>query len=84
MSKINNGGPAFPITLNSDETFVEMGKFDGMTLRDWFAGMALQGLISATNQDGDWTAADSSHTTAVAFLFADYMISEREKAEADK
>jgi hypothetical protein len=35
---IPTGGSAFPVTDNSRER--------GMTLRDWLAGMALQGSIS--------------------------------------
>lgn len=40
--QINNGGAAFPSVGNPDtEQMVH-----GMTLRDWFAGMALQALLS--------------------------------------
>jgi hypothetical protein len=38
--KINDGGPAFP---NSKPTTGE----DGMSLRDWFAGQALAGLVGS-------------------------------------
>lgn len=34
---INNGGPAFPTADNGS----------GMSLRDWFAGQALQGYVSS-------------------------------------
>jgi hypothetical protein len=37
---INNGGPAFPI--NNQHGCI----YSGMTLRDWFAGQALQAIIS--------------------------------------
>jgi hypothetical protein len=41
----NNGGPAFPIPQT---------KFEGMSLRDYFAGQALSGLIvAATTKLGD-------------------------------
>ena len=67
--KINDGGPAFPIQgglgLNSTK---------GMSLRDWFAGMALQGLLAnpvhATHRD---------HIIPWAFEEADAMIAERNK-----
>lgn len=43
MSKIEDGGPAFP--LNSPSGSLEyMPARDGMSLRDWFAGQALVGL----------------------------------------
>lgn len=47
QTKINDGGPAFP---HPDERGL-MGEglregSDGMSLRDWFAGQALVGLIA--------------------------------------
>jgi hypothetical protein len=36
---IDDGGPAFPVRMAYYST--------GMTLRDWFAGMALQGLLAS-------------------------------------
>lgn len=51
--KIDDGGPAFPVTSPlyvSDGTpgseKMVRSELDGMSLRDWFAGMALSGLIS--------------------------------------
>jgi hypothetical protein len=41
MSAKDNGGPAFPVRMGCDT--------DGMTLRDWFAGMALQGYLAGRN-----------------------------------
>jgi len=45
---IEDGGPAFPRSETGD---AEVGQIDegapGMSLRDWFAGMALQGLLAA-------------------------------------
>jgi len=41
MSEINTGGPAFPVkapVLSNDK--------QGMTMRDWFAGKAMQGMFS--------------------------------------
>lgn len=43
---MNDGGPAFPVDAN-----LYAGNCTGMTLRDWFAGMALQGML-ATNPQG--------------------------------
>lgn len=40
MSKINNGGPAFP-HAHEDYPFQH-----GMSLRDWFAGQALAGMCA--------------------------------------
>ena len=43
----DDGGPAFPVapTMNPDGTVWYHGK-DGMSLRDWFAGMALSGVMN--------------------------------------
>ena len=46
---MNTGGPAFPCDLTSyDEEVVE--NFGGMTLRDYFAGEAMQSLIVETGR----------------------------------
>jgi hypothetical protein len=42
MAKINNGGPAFPFEFS--ERWGGDAQ-DGMSLRDWFAGQALAGVI---------------------------------------
>ena len=47
MSQIDDGGPAFPRTVTIDDgidSYREI-KRDGMSLRDWFAGQALQGMV---------------------------------------
>lgn len=67
--------------------FVRGGQFTetGMTLRDWFAGQALAGMLA--NSDMAASAARlkiepdafRSDITTGAFKFADAMIAEREK-----
>lgn len=44
MSNKNTGGPAFPFIDNTSPL-----ENPGMTLRDHFAGLAMQGLLSDTN-----------------------------------
>jgi hypothetical protein len=46
MTKPNDGGPAFP---KKGEMSPITGEFlnAGMSLRDWFAGMALHGLLAS-------------------------------------
>jgi len=41
MSEINDGGPAFP------RAEWESSEDDGMSLRDWFAGQALMGMVAS-------------------------------------
>lgn len=43
MEKISDGGPAFPVPMVPwQDGFVNV-ECTGMTLRDWFAGQALEG-----------------------------------------
>ena len=46
MSEKKDGGPAFP-TAGYDGPDHTQAQTEGMTLRDWFAGQALNGLLSA-------------------------------------
>lgn len=74
MTTINDGGPAFPMVSDL------MGHAPGMSLRDWFAGLAMQGLCAdPTNHDlfdGHDDAAKS------AFQIADAMLEARAKGGA--
>lgn len=44
MSAPTDGGPAFPLAGSNDYSYPPQ---DGMTLRDWFAGMALTGELAS-------------------------------------
>ena len=48
MSAPDDGGPAYP-SGKSEKTGYEntLPYYEGMTLRDWFAGQALQGLLAS-------------------------------------
>lgn len=47
QSHINDGGPAFPMPAHHDSQAGRHHVFcAGMSLRDWFAGQALSGLLS--------------------------------------
>jgi len=71
VSPTNDGGPAFPcsdlVTANGD---VQPG-CNGMTLRDWFAGQALAGLVTMP--------IPTPSAVDLAFYAADCMIVAREK-----
>lgn len=69
MSKINNGGPAFP--LQSIGPDFAPG-YSGMSLRDWFAGQALAGLLA---HPSDENPADMPFA---AYKLADAMLKARE------
>lgn len=73
MDKIKDGGPAFPTdALKYD------GDGQGMSLRDWYAGMALQGYLSNMP-----TAALSGENVDIfvgaCFEISDAMLKAREK-----
>ena len=70
--RIEDGGPAFP-TKPGDETIGgDVIRYEGMTLRDWFAGQALAGLLAESMHDcgPEGIAHD-------CYLFADAMIAAR-------
>lgn len=46
MSKIDDGGPAFPgVCIDSDGVWKYPSDSPGMSLRDHFAGLAMQGML---------------------------------------
>ena len=64
MSK-ETGGPAFPDFIR-----------DGMTLRDYFAAKAMQGMIG-----GNWptTKSDQNHIAQFSYAMSDAMLKAREQ-----
>lgn len=75
----NDGGPAFPLSYTQqygkDEGRQEV--YGGMTLRDYFAGQALNGFLACTQQGEK--IRDFSKVAQEMYLLADAMIAEREK-----
>lgn len=65
----DDGGPAFPVVGGT--------KHDGMTLRDWFAGMALQGVLS--NSDA-FAKMKDQQVAECAYAAADAMLKVRKGA----
>lgn len=76
MSMIDNGGPAFPrpMTVKDEDSYIQDHGDFGMSLRDWFAGKALAGLLTHPNMFGD-----PAHYAVVAYRYADAMLVAREK-----
>ncbi|NPT50761.1 hypothetical protein GNZ10_13750 [Ralstonia sp. 3N] len=65
----NNGGPAFPAHCTSDGHAANVE--DGMSLRDYFAAKAMQGLLSDTSLKGAMEEfADRAYQMADAMLRA--------------
>ena len=78
---MKDGGTAFP-TLNGYENY------SGMSLRDWFAGQALNGILSAVtpeiaeaiNANAELAGSEvDEHTASLAYHQADAMLTQREK-----
>lgn len=72
----NTGGPAFPIqghSTRNGQSF-QLVMADGMSLRDYFAAKAMQGLITA------WTVGvpEANAIAAAAYQYADAMLKARE------
>lgn len=81
MSAPKTGGSAFPLNsyvLPNGQVSTEL---PGMTLRDWFAGQALGGIIVATAANLGVTCEDLADE---AYQHADAMIAEREKSSPSK
>ena len=68
MDQINDGGPAFPCT--DAKGFVS----DGMSLRDYFAGQALAGMLANPE-----LPTDAEYIAKWSYLNADAMLAERQK-----
>lgn len=70
------GGPAFPTLADNGHAMNQ----DGMTLRDWFAGKAMQGLwANATALAQMPSGSEAWAIASVAYEVADAMLKERSK-----
>ena len=71
MSNQSDGGPAFPRSSGPAQEGVNTQAHPGMTLRDWFAGQALAGIMSSDGRpDGDQNKADWAYDIADAMIEA--------------
>lgn len=96
MSEKDNGGPAFPVRVdNNDPTPMEVlgvrikpgqyAQFGGMTMRDHFAGLALQGMLANSggpiqrNEQSAWALTNCTFddVSEFAYEFADAMLKAR-------
>lgn len=68
MSNTNTGGSAFP-KLSQDLQYKQIKSTEGMTLRDYFAAKAMQGLMDA--------AMPMPEIAAAAYAMADDMLKAR-------
>ena len=80
MNTIDNGGPAFPVGSG------DMRDPTGMSLRDYFAAKALQGLVWSDiamwpeGADVSDKPTDAVYMARTAYLIADAMLDARKEA----
>jgi hypothetical protein len=75
---IDNGGPAFPIPgqkVDFGNGWIE-GE-SGMTLRDYFAAKAMQGILAS--EDPETSTNNREATARTAYEYADAMLAARGK-----
>lgn len=82
MTQRNDGGTAFPVTLNPGESYQEHSPFDGMALRDYFAAKAIPAVYAdycasarVVGFDEDWKMG----VALDAYAMADAMLAARER-----
>ena len=81
-----DGGPAFPSHIEHDVSGSPCGQWchlQGMSLRDWFAGMALAGIKLRANDDVVEGASldEAARQVALgAFAVADALLRQRQEA----
>ena len=85
MSTINDGGPAFPCgplgdTFTGEDGYTrhQFPGCSGMSLRDWFAGQALAGILAA---DSSTQSIGFVEATDLALGYADAMLKAREEKQ---
>lgn len=70
MSKVNDGGPAYPCVTTTEP------EDRGMSLRDYFAALAMQSIV---RNSAESYSASASRVAEKAYMMADGMIAERVK-----
>jgi hypothetical protein len=96
MSEIKTGGPAFPVLMNWEggepiqgaQTGNSTGYFPGLSMRDYFAAKALQGILASPDersiQGGTADEVEAMRTKWIeqdamaAYRYSDAMLKARE------
>jgi hypothetical protein len=69
MSEIKDGGPAFPVPYHPEQQWENPA---GMSLRDYFAAKAMQGMILLRSYSGT-----ADQMAGEAYVMADAMLAAR-------
>jgi hypothetical protein len=81
QSSYSDGGAAFPCEeqIRCGGEVIDIRKFTGMTLRDWFAGQALVGVESSYDPSSEWPGPLwCDEAAAHCYEIADAMLKARE------
>lgn len=70
---IDDGGPAYPSVLYKQEP-TENSASDGMSLRDYFAGQALAGLVGGYTGNAEMGGVSPRMWADEAYQYADAML----------
>lgn len=86
---MKDGGPAFPIVnaegFPAHDSVLDEHVCSGLSLRDWFAGRALNGLLSANPPAASAELSGEQEIELMAktaYALADAMLAEREKGDS--
>ena len=77
MDAKTDGGPAFPVTTVT--RYGDEHQCPGMSLRDWFAGQALNGIMSGPASRPMVPMSEWFDAPLQAYRLADAMLAERER-----
>lgn len=79
MTKPDNGGPAFQTnTINVPFSEADNPKYQGMSLRDYFAARAMT-VIVQVHADGSINDFSKADVARASYSYADAMLKERSK-----
>jgi len=86
--KVKDGGPAFPHVVKEVDCMPRIKtydsvKFDGASLRDYFAAAALTGMLANGIHEQKPIPPTETMLARVSYGFADAMLREREKEAAE-
>jgi hypothetical protein len=74
VDKTSDGGPAFPVSTLYGQS--------GMTLRDYFAAAAMQGMLAYSQNDGNGNVTNNCtafNAGCIAYEYADAMLAARDR-----
>lgn len=78
MNNTNTGGSAFP-AFEHHPSYMQMLVVGGMTLRDYFAAKAMQGLITSASLSRTESWYDEERVAESAYKMADAMLKARKE-----